>query len=121
MTRQPIHILTHAGAGLCAILALSACGNKEFNDWYTSNAYSEHAQLHFEASEDPVTGDRPLATFKLSEVTDGKVRHVNFNKTSKGYALKTPLMASDKQSTDFVISKDKEFDWFSGVKFSWNF
>lgn len=95
--------------GLCILsaLLLSACSSFSFN--YKTNKSKDRAS------------ERHLATLSLQEEALGPARHIHAYKVHKGYALKTPITRSKQSKSDVVLIKNKEYDYFAGMQWSWKF
>ncbi len=85
----------------------------------------QHMTIHrvAEDSDELAINERPLGFVAYDEVRDDEIPgyHVRLYKIHKGYAAKARLQNEDKQAFDFVMSRDKEKDWFTGLQMKWVF
>ena len=65
--------------------------------------------------------ERVLGTLSYQEDAVSSPKRVHLYKISKGYALKGNIDRSDNYESNLMLSKDKEYDWFAGLKWRWTF
>lgn len=109
MARQSIYKTIIVIGCACILLGSTACSN-----------LSVH-RMH--RHSDPLAGykERPLGRISYDERHEESAHHVHLYKIHKGYALKARLDRDEDDSTDIVISKDKEKKWFAGMQWKWVF
>lgn len=64
--------------------------------------------------------ERPLGYLGLVDENEQTTR-IELHKIQRGYALKTPIAQDKTSRADFVVLKNKDYKYFSGIQFSWSF
>lgn len=69
----------------------------------------------------PSLKERVVGSIRFVDEVEGVTHSVNVVKIHKGYALKGNVLNGETSSTNMVLSKDNEKDWFAGVQLKWAF
>lgn len=105
---QHIYVLT----SLCALaLWLSAC----------SGAGPTRYRAEPDDYQYPHGKDRALGTFHINGTPDEPQNQIHLYKVRKGYALRGYIDENPEHATALRISRDKEYKWFGGFEWRWNF
>lgn len=67
----------------------------------------------------PYKHERALGYMAFSEDQDAP--KVEVYKVHKGYALKSNMHEGENHKTHFVVSKNKEYKWFTGLQWRYEF
>ena len=75
------------------------------------------------SGSDKVRGlkEQVVGSIRFVDEQEGITRSVNVVKIHKGYALQSNVLSSETSSTNMVLSKDSEKDWFAGLQLKWAF
>jgi len=69
----------------------------------------------------PSLKERVVGSIHFVDEEEGITRSLNVVKINKGYALKGNVLSGETSSTNMVLSKDNEKDWFAGLQLKWAF
>lgn len=92
-------------------IALSACGPSSIVRY--QNQPDDYRYPHGK--------DRPLGTLHLNGTPKEPQEQIHLYKVHKGYALRGYIEETPKHATAIRISRDKEYKWFGGLEWRWNF
>ena len=65
--------------------------------------------------------EHTLGVMRFHELQSDRTTDIELGKIRGGYALRTPLLTLDDTRVMGVVSKSKEYEWFSGVQVKWEF
>lgn len=95
------------GIGLCITICLSGCSQLDVN---------------YKNERSPIRpSERVLGSISYQENLVSDPKQIHFYKIRKGYAFKANMDREKDYESNLMLSKDKEFDWFAGMKWQWTF
>lgn len=95
----------------CAGTVLSACSGTMIAPYHAQpNDYRY-----------PHADQRELGTLHFGGTPEVPQEQIHLYKIHKGYALRGHLDESPSKATALRLSRDKDYKWFGGLEWRWNF